>query len=99
MNAPEPDQLPLGKILVVTMVTVAVFGAGIAVSGAVVAGHEPTSVPPPHDTVEHGLVWAAAPGLERDAAAPSRFGWVDRDAGVATLPIDRAIDVTLEQRR
>jgi len=98
MSAQEPDRLPLGKILVATLITVVVFAVGIAVSGAALAGHEPTSVPAPHDTVEHGLVWASAPGLERDAAA-TRFGWVDRDAGVATIPIDRAIDVTLEERR
>ena len=33
----------------------------------------------------------------REAATLSSYGWVDRQAGIARIPIDRAIDLVLEK--
>jgi hypothetical protein len=61
--------------------------------------------PPPLGTVERTLV-AEEPGRgvatrEQQREELARFGWADRDAGVAYIPIDRAIDLWLarEQER
>jgi hypothetical protein len=35
--------------------------------------------------------------VARDKELLSTYGWVDRPAGVVRIPIDRAIDITLER--
>jgi hypothetical protein len=45
-------------------------------------------------------IWGPAHGLElrdRERDELSRYGWVDRDAGLAAIPIERAMDL-VEQR-
>ncbi len=97
--AQEPDRLPLGKILLASGVTLLVFAAGIVGAG-VGAMHQPlTGVHEPTGTVATSLIWVGAPGLERDASALEQWRWVDRDAGIAHIPIDRAIDLTLKERK
>jgi len=96
----EPDELPLGKLLFAVFATITVFGIGVAAAAAALTGRHLTTVPPPETTIHHSLVEVSAPGLERSSAVRlDRFGWVDRDAGVARIPIDRAIDLTLKDRR
>lgn len=96
----EPDDLPLRKILVAAGVTLLVFSIGVACMAEGLTGRHFTTVPAPHSTVQYTLINVGAPGLERASAVRlDRFGWADRDAGVATIPIDRAIDVTLKERK
>jgi hypothetical protein len=48
--------------------------------------------------LEHGLIEHATGGADSRAAAAlelERYGWVDRTAGVARIPIDRAIDAVV----
>ncbi|HEY2367776.1 MAG TPA: hypothetical protein VGH87_15370, partial [Polyangiaceae bacterium] len=57
------------------------------------------SIPAPRDTLERSLVTVTSPGLDRNAGRArdlDRYRWIDRDAGVAEIPIDRAIDLELE---
>ena len=96
----EPDDLPLRKILVAAGATLFVFSIGIACMAEGLTGRHGTTVPAPHSTVQYTLIDVGAPGLERGRAVRlDRFGWADRDAGVATIPIDRAIDLTLKERK
>lgn len=61
--------------------------------------------PPPHApaqiaTVEQTLVRDTARGLvlrEKQRAALEQWAWVDRDAGVAQIPIDVAMDLVARQ--
>lgn len=98
-EAQEPDELPLRKILFAAFVTIAIFGIGIACAGAGVGNRHVGTVPPPHTTVRYSLIGNTAPGLGRQPAKLDQFGWADRDAGIATIPIDRAIEITLSERK
>lgn len=66
--------------------------------------------PAPQDARAEGLpadqAWKATPasrrayiaGLrDRQAAQLGSYGWIDRDAGVVQLPIDRAMDLVVRQ--
>jgi hypothetical protein len=58
--------------------------------------------PPPLGTVERTLV-TVEPGRgveerKRQRAELSKWGWADRDAGIAAIPIDRATDLWLSQQ-
>ncbi|HEY1959165.1 MAG TPA: hypothetical protein VGH28_26305 [Polyangiaceae bacterium] len=98
-EAQEPDELPLRKLLFTAFVTVAIFGAGIAGAAGALTKRHVTTVPPPHTTVRNSLIGNTAPGLDRKTTKLDAFGWADRDAGIATIPIDRAIEITLEERK
>jgi hypothetical protein len=61
------------------------------------------SPPPGGEEIAHihqTPIWGAAHGLdlrERERDELSHYRWVDRDAGVAAIPIERAMDL-VEQR-
>lgn len=99
--AQEPDRLPLRAVLVVAALTIASFT--LAVLGAARAASPRTiAVPAPRDTLERSLVVVTAPGLEKNTTRErdlEGYRWIDRDAGIAEIPIDRAIDLELEEPR
>jgi hypothetical protein len=89
-------------ITVISVVVANAVGGGAAerVSSNARAGTRP--LPATVGTVEQSLVRETARGVTQrteQTAALERWGWVDRDAGVATIPIDRAIDVVVERSR
>ena len=51
----------------------------------------------PVPRLETHPVAAGAAAVARDKELLSSYGWVDRPAGVVRIPIDRAIDITLER--
>jgi hypothetical protein len=51
----------------------------------------------PAPRLETHPVAAGAAAVARDKELLSTYGWVDRPAGVVRIPIDRAIDITLER--
>jgi len=56
----------------------------------------PSVAPMTIGTVEQGLLVGPARGLDfaRDQRATlDRWAWVDRDAGIATIPVERAMDL------
>jgi hypothetical protein len=61
------------------------------------------NAPPPLGTAERTLV-TVEPGRgvaerRQQRAELSTWGWVDRDAGVAAIPIERAVDLWLAQQK
>ena len=100
----EPDRLPGGRVGVVALVGVVVTIAAIVAAWLlmIASGREPeqqaSAAPPPSalGTVERSLVRATQRGTDlrqEQRRELDRFGWADRDAGVARIPLDRAIDL------
>jgi hypothetical protein len=101
----ERDRLAGRKLVVIGVGSIVTFGVAVAVSGGLLgANRRPatTSAPAPSvapmtiGTVEQGLLVGPARGLDfaRDQRATlDRWGWVDRDAGIARIPIERAMDL------
>jgi hypothetical protein len=101
----QRDRLADRKVTAIAVGGVVTFCVAVAVSGAVLgvdrrAGS--TSAPAPSvapmtiGTVEQGLLVGPARGLDfaRDQRATlDRWAWVDRDAGIATIPVERAMDL------
>jgi hypothetical protein len=101
----EPEQVP-GLLLAATGLTIVlatVVGVLVAwrierVATKHVEEYSNTPEPPPLGAIDRTLLESrsAPPALAaRDAqrAELGRWGWADRDAGVARVPIDRAIDL------
>ena len=85
--------IPLAVVLTLVMVGVVLLGSGLLI--AVLSGPEPvltpTLVEPPEPRLQ------VAPAGDWDAlkatqeAGLNRYGWIDREAGIAQIPIDRAM--------
>ena len=91
----------LGSALVLSGIALSV-GVTIVLLPAFVPGHAATTgaTPPPAGTVEHSLILATERGItERNAqrATLDRYGWVDRDAGIARIPIEQAMTLLAEE--
>lgn len=61
------------------------------------------AAPPPPEAlgIEYWNIRDTARGLAKEAAQRERlesYGWTDREAGVASIPIDTAIEVWLERQ-
>ncbi len=98
----EPDHLPLRALLVVAAVTIAIFAGSVLGAAQPALSVENAPVPPPRDTLERSLVANTERGPElqrRRARDLERWAWVDRDAGIARMPIDEAIDLTVKEQR
>ena len=104
----EPDRVPARRLALVTVVAIAVGVSAVVVAAFIgrVNGALPRrafAAAPPRGTVETSLV-STGGGRGDEARARQRalldeYGWVDRDAGIARIPIDRAMDLVLEERR
>jgi len=103
----EPDLVPGWRLLRIFAVAVCVATLGVLVSWWMLRGARANEAPPraaaaaafgaeaPEqtslETSERGLA------LQREQRKQlSRYGWRDRDAGIAEIPIDRAIDLRAE---
>jgi hypothetical protein len=113
----EDDAIPGRRVLVIAAVAVVVALAGVAGStlllraetGGVRAAPESTPRPAPGlrriANVEQTDILTSRDGLDlrdRQRGELSRATWVDRDGGIATLPIDQAMDLVIRaeaQRR
>lgn len=95
----ERDDVDDRSIRRIGIGSVVVFVLAIVAAALIVGRHEgAAAVPPPRGTVERTLVLATKRGIdEREAQRRdlATWGWVDRDAGVARIPIDRAIDLVV----
>ena len=101
----ERDAIATRKVVAVAVASVAVFAAAIAVSvwvpesarrgrdtGPAVPRPAPTTI----GTLEQRLILAAPRGLDMaraQRATLERWGWVDPDAGLVRIPIERAMDI------
>lgn len=95
----EPDRLGTRAIAIVAAVAFAV-GALAIVATAVLLGRGERAAPVPAPRtdpvagIEQGDIVRRARGLEKRRRAEQRleqYGWVDRERGIAHIPIDRAI--------
>ena len=76
-------------------------GAG-AVRPSFAAGGRPAPAPSELSGVEQTPIWDTRRGenlREAQRRQLGRWGWVDRDAGVATIPIERAMDLVVQRQR
>jgi len=101
----ERDRLA-GRTLVATAVaSIVAFGVAVAMSGWLLGAERrpvttraaaPSAAPTTIGTVEQGLILGPPRGLDLDRdqrATLDRWAWVDRDAGIARIPIERAMDL------
>lgn len=108
------DELPMRKLLVITAVTLAIFGLGILWSWRILVSgmradvpEGPAPIPPALGRFEQGIVFqipfdqtvSARREAEAGARQLERYGWIDRDRGVIHLPIGVAMDRILAGER
>jgi hypothetical protein len=104
----ERDQPAIGKAVLVGMASLAIFAAGVQISGRILSStearlKEAVGEPPPvPDTEldEVGIVnqpifdvdRRTSLRLERAETWLKSYGWVDEKAGIVHIPIERAMD-------
>lgn len=98
-----PDELAQRKIAAVTVASIVVMAVALAVAWGLLErwGQEARRGPPPAaprtiGILEQTLILDTARGIElreEQSRSLARWGWVDRDAGIARIPIEIAIDV------
>ncbi len=98
-----PDELARDWIGAVTLASLAVVGVSLLIAwmllgrwGEVPSHETPPPAPRTIATLEQSLILHTDRGLElrtQQAALLARREWVDRDAGIARIAIDDAIDV------
>lgn len=101
----EADTLARRKLVAIAVAALVVFGVAVAVSGWMLgvlrrgrdAGpSSPAPAPITVGTVEQRLILASPRGLDakrEQRAALERWGWTDRDAGLARIPVERAMEL------
>ena len=90
--------------VVITIVSLGIAAWLLAVSGRgrEHGAAEPMIGPPELGTIEQTLIGTTRRGIDlKNAQRESleTYGWVDRDAGIAKIPIERAIDIVAEGAR
>ncbi|MCL2448884.1 MAG: hypothetical protein FWD17_08055 [Polyangiaceae bacterium] len=108
----EPDAIGTRRVVAVGAVGLVIAAAAVAAAGALLFAVDgslrPSAAGPGGPTasrrtlggVEQTPILDSAAGLDlrnRQRAELEQWGWASRDAGVATIPIDRAIDVFLSR--
>ena len=101
----ERDALAKRKVIAIALGSIGVLAIAVAASSWMLDGFRagrdigppaPSQAPMTLGTVEQGLFVGPPRGLDlrRDQRATlDRWGWVDRDAGLARIPIERAMDL------
>jgi hypothetical protein len=109
------DRLDSRRVMRVAIGSVVVFVVSLGVAAALLAGFTsgrgahpfgggsmPSAAPSTIGTVEATLVLATARGVAAKNAQRrdlDGWGWVDRDAGIATIPVERAMDLVAADAR
>lgn len=98
-----PDELPRRKIAVVTLASLVVTSAALVVAWWLLAAWAPTPsrtrprvAPQTIGGLEQSLILHTERGIalrRQQAATLERSEWIDRDAGLARIPIETAIDI------
>lgn len=106
----EPDRVPLRRALWLSALTLAVGALSVFLSAellqrsnvtaperARVSGTEPRPIP-----LEHEQIANSERGIALQAAQRKRlgqYGFIDRDAGIVHIPIERAMDLRAQDTR
>jgi hypothetical protein len=108
----EDDAIPGRRLAKIAAFAVGVGLMGVLLSAVLletnthgIRGHLPNGASPrPAGTsishIEQTPLFGAASGLElrrRQREELSRYRWVDRDGGIAAIPIERAMDLVIQQ--
>jgi hypothetical protein len=108
----EEDRIASGSLIRVSIVSLVVGAAGVFFGGAILlsevgalkpsaAGpHGPRPAPRALSEVEQTPIWNTRVGLdlrERQRRELDAWGWVDREAGIARIPIERAMDIVARE--
>ena len=109
----EPDIVAARSMVKVSVLAVGVGLLGVffsallletntgGIRGNLAEGAAPRSAGEEIAHIEQTPIWGPARGLEKQRAQREelgRYGWVDRDAGLVSIPIDRAMEL-FEQRQ
>jgi hypothetical protein len=109
----EDDVIPRFRVLLALLVTLVIAAVFVVGAASMVAANDarlrPSGLFPerslgprrPIGRVRQDLFDDHPSGLSLDALKRSElasYGWVDRDRGVARIPIDRAMDLVVEGR-
>jgi hypothetical protein len=110
----EEDLVPSRRLVRIGVVSLVVGALGVVAATALLlvcigsvapdmaAGKGPGPAPRTIAHVEQTPIWQTRAGEDLRAEQRRRlasWGWVDRDAGVARIPIDRAMDVVVGRSR
>jgi hypothetical protein len=110
----EDKNLPYRKIVGVGVGSVIVFALSIVWSTTILRASEkemhpagPPPVPPGVNQYEVGIVNQRMFSLDQRAAQKrlqqmdrlNRYGWIDRQAGVAHIPIDVAMEMMVQEQK
>jgi hypothetical protein len=110
----EPDEVRARVLVSVGVASIVIGAAGVFFGGllvsVVVGSLRPDYAPPggpraaPRELsgIEQTPIWQTKAGEDLREAQQrdlERFGWVDRKAGIANIPIDRAMDLVVEESR
>jgi hypothetical protein len=92
----ERDEVARKKVLAIAAASLAIGAVAVGISALLLGPRPPNGPPASVSTLETSLVADTRRGLdlgERQRASLDEWGWVDRDAGIAHIPIDRAMDI------
>jgi hypothetical protein len=110
----EEDSIPGGRLAKIAVVAIGVGLAGVffaallletktgAIRGHLPGGASPGAATPAIAGVAQTPLFGAAEGLalrQRQREELTRYRWVDRDAGLAAIPIERAMDLVAREPR
>jgi hypothetical protein len=100
----ERDRIAIGLIAAVALVVCCAGIASVAIEWMMLRAEDHAARTPPMTGAPYGLIefspiWDSERGLTLEAqqrARLERVEWVDRDAGIARIPIERAMDLMID---
>ena len=106
----QADRISITKVLMVVFAALVIIAVGLVVAWYLLPAAvrhpapmaAPTHAPPQIGILEQRPFETSNRGLElktEQLEVLGQYGWVDRDAGIARIPIDRAMDLVLERKR
>ncbi|HEY3816302.1 MAG TPA: hypothetical protein VGL81_03975 [Polyangiaceae bacterium] len=110
----EEDVVPSGRLVRIAVASIVIGAVGVVAAGALLvasagalkgnmagpSGPEPAR--PEISNIEQTPIWDthAAEDLQRSQQRSlETWGWADRDAGIARIPIERAMDLVTRGQR
>ncbi|HEX3772982.1 MAG TPA: hypothetical protein VHV51_00890 [Polyangiaceae bacterium] len=103
--AQEPDAIPLRRHLLTAALAFVVAALGVFAARQLLhhaRRGERSLLHAPLAGLEHSSIAQTERGIERETAQKKRlssYGWVDRNAGLAHIPIERAIELRAKGQR